>query len=182
MILDIILGGIIGIEAIRGIKKGGIKELMGMVGVGVGILLGLRYYWWVGELLGWRKGFLWNILGFLIIFVGVILVTVIIRGVTMSVINLLNIGIVDRVCGGVSGVIKGGIIVVIICVVLSLSRWGEKIVLSSRIGNKVFYYLHWIKKIEPKLEKKKLPVCLGSSVVEHILGKDGVVGSIPIPG
>jgi uncharacterized membrane protein required for colicin V production len=73
--LDIVFANILISSVAEGLKRGFARTALGLAAVIVGLVCGLWFYRSVGALFGTHVGTTWaNMFGFLIIFVGVILV------------------------------------------------------------------------------------------------------------
>ena len=120
-LLDIVLATIIGFCLIRGIFRGLIKELSSIIGVVAGFYAAYSYYPLVANLLKrWiaDTGYA-NIIGCLVIFVGVY-ISISIAGVLIKyLMNIVFLGWTDRICGLIFGTLKGVLIVSVIVVLLT---------------------------------------------------------------
>ena len=118
---DILVVVIVGYGLVRGLFRGLVKEVASIIGVIGGFYLAYSYY----SLIGTHLGLLTSnesyqmIIGFLIIFCGVL---IIVAGLAMIIKYLLKIaylGWVDRIGGLVFGAIKGVLIVSILFLMLT---------------------------------------------------------------
>lgn len=118
---DILVVIIVGYGLVRGLFRGLVKEVASIIGVLGGFYLAFSYYRNLGAYLGWVTS---NenyqlIIGFLIIFCGVLIV---VAGLAMIIKYLLKIafmGWADRVGGVVFGLVKGVLIVSILFLMLT---------------------------------------------------------------
>ncbi|RJQ85692.1 MAG: CvpA family protein [Desulfobacteraceae bacterium] len=119
--LDYVLALILGYCLVRGIFRGLIKELTSIIGVLGGFYFAFTYYphmakplrVWVG---GAGPA---NIIGFLILFVGVYLVISILGSIIKYLMNIAFLGWTDRVLGALFGALKGVLIVAVMIAMLT---------------------------------------------------------------
>ncbi|MFC1857792.1 CvpA family protein [Thermodesulfobacteriota bacterium] len=119
--LDILISVIIGFCLIRGIFRGLVKELSSIIGVFAGFYFAYTYYPEVAKLLSrWisNEGYL-NILSFLIVFCGLVLIIGILGIVIRYLLKITFLGWVDRICGAGFGFMKGILIVSVLLVVFT---------------------------------------------------------------
>jgi membrane protein required for colicin V production len=120
-LLDIVLATIIGFCLVRGIFRGLIKELSSIVGVVAGFYAAYSYYPWFSRFLRrWidDPGYA-NILGCLILFVGIYLAVSAVGVIIKYLMNIVFLGWTDRLCGLVFGTLKGVLIVSVIVILLT---------------------------------------------------------------
>ncbi len=111
--LDIVIVVVLGFCLIRGIFRGLIKELSSIIGVFGGFYASYTYYTVAADFLsGWISNTAYlNILGFLIIFCGVFIAISILGIIIRYLFKVAALGLIDRICGGGFGMIKGILIV-----------------------------------------------------------------------
>lgn len=118
---DIFIIIVLGYSVIRGLFRGLVKEVSSIIGVLGGFYAAYSYYPMVAKLLSGivtEQSYL-NILSFLIIFCGIL---IIISGLGVVIKYLLNVtflGWIDRICGVGFGLIKGVLIVTVIFIILT---------------------------------------------------------------
>lgn len=120
-LLDIVLAAIIAFCLIRGIFRGLVKELSSIIGVVAGFYAAYSYYPLTARFLNrWiaDTGYA-NILGCLILFLGVYIGISIIGVLMKYLMNIVFLGWTDRVCGLIFGTLKGVLIVSVIVVLLT---------------------------------------------------------------
>ena len=119
--LDIVIVVILGFCLIRGIFRGLIKELSSIVGVLGGFYGAFTYYPQVAQLLSrWVSSPAYrNILGFLAIFCGVLLIVGIIGVVIKYLLRVASLGWADRISGAVFGLLKAVLIASVLLVSLT---------------------------------------------------------------
>ena len=110
-----------GYMIVRGIFRGIIKEFSSIIGVFAAFLLALAYYIDLSDLLGeWfsNTDYL-NIIGFFIIFCGVLIFVSILASVIKYFLNISFLGWVDRLLGLGFGLLKSVLIVSVVMFVLT---------------------------------------------------------------
>ena len=118
---DILIIVILGYSLVRGLFRGLVKELSSIIGVLGGFYAAYTYY---KVLAGLLAGFIHdtsylNILSFLVIFCGVLIVIGVLGVVIKYLLNIAFLGWVDRIGGVVFGVLKGVLIVSILFITLT---------------------------------------------------------------
>lgn len=132
--LDIACFSILGIFLALGVYRGLIRSVSSLVAIIAGLILAKRYYDVVSELLGFlhisdSRGIIGYILVFLLFYIGI--------KIAIHFIHLISkasgLKPVDRVLGGLFGLIKGIIIAVIIISLLQMVLPKESAVLKNSI-------------------------------------------------
>ena len=120
-LLDYILAVILAYCLIRGIFRGLVKELSGLIGVLGGFYFAFNYYPQMTKTLGrWISTTAYaQILSFLILFFGVYLAVSIAGGIIKYLMNIAWLGWTDRLTGAFFGAIKGVLIVAVIAAILT---------------------------------------------------------------
>jgi membrane protein required for colicin V production len=120
-LFDIICIIILGFCFIRGIFRGLIKEVSAIVGVLGGFYGAYTYYPNMSVLLTrWISNTAYlNIVSFLVIFCGVLIVVNIIGIIIKYLLNVIFFGWLDRLAGACFGVVKGALIVSVIFIALT---------------------------------------------------------------
>jgi len=118
---DIIIIIILGFCVIRGVFRGLIKELSSIIGVMGGFYAAYSYYMVLARPLSrWISNVAYrNILSFLIIFCGILIIISILGVVIKYVLNIAFLGWVDRICGAGFGIIKGILIASVLLITLT---------------------------------------------------------------
>lgn len=111
--LDIVIIIFLAITVITGLSKGLIKTIIPLVGVIVAVVLAGRFY---GSVANWLSHSLHsdsqaNIVGFTIIFVAVVLVSLIAASLLSKFLSLLMLGWIDKLGGAVLGFMIGGFVI-----------------------------------------------------------------------
>jgi membrane protein required for colicin V production len=118
---DILIIVILGYSLVRGLFRGLVKELSSIVGVLGGFYAAYTYY---NVLAGWLSRLIHdisylNILSFLIIFCGVLIIVGVLGVIIKYLLNIAFLGWIDRIGGVVFGVLKGILIVSILFITLT---------------------------------------------------------------
>ena len=118
---DILIIVILGYSLVRGLFRGLVKEVSSLIGVLGGFYAAYTYYKVLAGLLAGLihdTSYL-NILSFLIIFCGVLIVVGVLGVIIKYLLNISFLGWVDRIGGVVFGVLKGVLIVSILFITLT---------------------------------------------------------------
>ncbi len=118
---DILIIVILGYSLVRGLFRGLVKELSSIVGVLGGFYAAYTYYNVLAGLLSrliHDISYL-NILSFLIIFCGVLIIVGVLGVIIKYLLNIAFLGWIDRISGVVFGVLKGILIVSILFITLT---------------------------------------------------------------
>ncbi len=118
---DIFIVIVMSYSIIRGLFRGLVKEVSSIIGVLGGFYAAYSYYPLVAKLLTGiikDQSYL-NILSFLIIFCGILIVISILGVVIKYLLNVAFLGWIDRICGVGFGLIKGVLIVTVIFIILT---------------------------------------------------------------
>ncbi|MFO7643521.1 MAG: CvpA family protein [Desulfosarcina sp.] len=118
---DILIVTILAFGLIRGVFRGLIRELSSIVGVLAGFYAAYTYYPHLANLMSaWisNPAYL-NISSYLVIFSIVVMVVAVLAVVVKYLLNIAFLGWVDRICGGLFGVLKGALVICVIFIVLT---------------------------------------------------------------
>jgi len=118
---DILILVILGYSLIRGLFRGLVKEISSLIGVFGGFYAAYTYYQFLAGLLsGLIQDISYlNILSFLILFCGVLIVVSVLGVIIKYLLNIAFLGWVDRVGGVVFGLAKGILIVSVLFISLT---------------------------------------------------------------
>jgi len=118
---DIIVIVIISFCVIRGVFRGLIKELSSIIGVLGGYYFAYSYYMVLAKHLSrWISNTSYlNILSFLIIFSGILILISILGVVIKYILKIAYLGWVDRICGAGFGITKAILIVSVLLITLT---------------------------------------------------------------
>ena len=109
--LDIVFAIILIASVLEGLKKGLTRTAIGLAAVIVGLFCGLWFYGTVGAAFGTYIARPWtNVLGFLIVFVGVILLGSLLAALIAKLLKLVHLSWLDRLLGGAFGVLRGALV------------------------------------------------------------------------
>lgn len=119
--LDYILVTILGFCLVRGIFRGLVKEVSGIVGVLAGFYFAYTYHGHLSALLvGWLPpGGYAGIVGFLILFVGIYLAINLLAALLKYLLNIASMGWTDRIGGLLVGGVKGVLILAVLVAMLT---------------------------------------------------------------
>ena len=139
---DVFIILIMGYSIVRGLFRGLVKEVSSIIGVLGGFYAAYSYYPMVAKLLSGiidEQSYL-NILSFLIVFCGILIIISILGVVIKYLLNVAFLGWVDRICGLGFGLIKGVLIVTVIFIILTtfLSK-GAPIIKKSILAPHVIW-------------------------------------------
>jgi len=118
---DIVVIIILAVSVIGGVFRGLIKELSSIIGVLGGFYGAYSYYMVLAKPLArWvsNPAYL-NILSFLIIFCGILIIISILGVIIKYILNIAFLGWVDRICGAGFGIIKGILIASVLLITLT---------------------------------------------------------------
>jgi membrane protein required for colicin V production len=118
---DILIIVILGYSFVRGLFRGLVKEVSSIIGVLGGFYAAYSYYVELSKLFSKliRNSAYLNILSFLIIFCGILIIVSIIGIIIKYLLNIAFLGWVDRICGVGFGIIKGILIVAVLFITLT---------------------------------------------------------------
>ncbi|MGD8665573.1 MAG: CvpA family protein [Desulfobacterales bacterium] len=118
---DIFIIIVLSYSIIRGLFRGLVKEVSSIIGVLGGFYAAYSYFPMAAKLLAGivkDESYL-NILSFLIIFCGILIIISILGVVIKYLLNVAFLGWIDRICGVGFGLIKGVLIVTVIFIILT---------------------------------------------------------------
>ncbi len=135
-ILDIILVLIVFLSILLGIWKGFIRELFSLVFFILAVVLSFSFYQLPGNLLNryLKSRDLSNFVGFITIFVLVVIVGILVTYWLRKLFTLGPFKAIDRVLGGVFGLIRGILIASIIVFALVVFPVRKDLVVKSRLS------------------------------------------------
>ena len=171
--LDIIIGIILIIFALGGLRNGVIREAFSLIafigGIYGAILLSDLVGTWLGKIINVSPEWM-SVISFIIVFVGLALLINWLGGIIANLVENLSLGFIDKIGGIVFGIAKGFLLVGVM--ILLLDFFGIKDVLNkeTREGSKLYKNSEkvaswiyenkdgWIKTIDKEYEKieKKL--------------------------
>lgn len=139
---DVFIILVLAYSTVRGLFRGLVKEVSSIIGVLGGFYAAYSYYPMVAKLLSGlvaEQSYL-NILSFLIIFCGILIIISILGVVIKYLLNVAFLGWIDRVCGVGFGLIKGVLIVTVLFIILTtfLSK-GAQLIKKSILAPHVIW-------------------------------------------
>jgi membrane protein required for colicin V production len=126
---DIIVGILLILAALKGLKNGLVKELAGLAALLLGIIFAVQFSDRTSEFLsGFFHTQYMGVIAFLLTFVLVVVIVHLIAHVLHRLINAVALGVFDRILGLVFGVVKAGFIISIVLLGLEIFGLEESIV------------------------------------------------------
>lgn len=127
---------------IRGLSKGFIIELASLIGLVLGILAAWYFSGYASDFL--KEYFTLNeqtlrIISCIVIFLAVMLVVYLIGKVTEKIIDLAMLGWLNKILGGIMGLLKGIVLVSIILFIIERTDSGEKLIKPNVKEKSMFY-------------------------------------------
>jgi membrane protein required for colicin V production len=161
---DILIIVILGYSLVRGLFRGLVKELSSIIGVLGGFYAAYTYYQVLAGLLAGLihdTAYL-NILSFLAIFCGVLIVIGVLGVIIKYLLNIAFLGWVDRIGGFVFGVLKGVLIVSILFITLTaFLPKGAAFIKNSELAPHVSWVSEKMAKVISKEMKQDFKAKLG---------------------
>ena len=135
---DIAIIVLMGYTIIRGIFRGFIREIAGIIGLLAGFYIAYGYYGHLSPLLErWISDPAYrDITAFIIVFCATALLIIGLGMLVRLIVKMLLLGVVDRIFGAVFGAVKGALIVSLLLVVLVnfLPAGGADLIARSRLA------------------------------------------------
>jgi len=105
--IDLTLALAMIISIITGLHAGFARTAVGFLASLLGLVFGLHYYHVVGHSLHISKTGIANLIGFLIVFFGIVILGSVVTGMLAKFIRSLDLVWLDRLLGGAFGVVRG---------------------------------------------------------------------------
>jgi len=146
--LDYLLLALIGGSVLAGLIKGLARSLIGLVAAIAGFLCGLWFYGVVGsffyEYLSSRR--LAHLVGFALIFVGIVLLGVVLAAVTGRLLRWAHLSWLDHLMGGVFGLLRGALVAaaLIVAVMAFAPKPPPRSVAGSRLAPYLLQAARWM--------------------------------------
>jgi len=138
---DIIFITILGIFTILGVWKGFFREILGLVGVVFGAFLAIIGFGPLSKILHRNipeiPSAIWVFLSFLIIFIGVYLLSRLSASLLAKLSKMVLLGWLNRLLGGVVGALKGAIFISLFLLLLGFLPFQDSL---KNIRNDSFFY------------------------------------------
>jgi len=126
---DIIVGILLILAALKGLKNGFVKELAGLAALLLGIIIAVQFS---DVMANFLSGFFYSghmgIIAFLLTFIVVVVVVHLLANLLHTLINAVALGVFNRLLGLVFGFIKAGFLISIILLGLEVFGLEESIV------------------------------------------------------
>ena len=161
---DIIIIVILGYSLVRGIFRGLVKEVSSIIGVLGGFYAAFTYYTILAKFLSGliKETAYLNILSFLIIFCGVLIIVGILGVIIKYLLNIAFLGWVDRIGGVGFGLVKGILIASILFITLTaFLPKGSAFLKNSMLAPHVSWASEKMAKIVSKEMKQDFTAKLG---------------------
>ncbi len=156
MIIDIIIGIVLIVSIAIGIKRGFVKELSVVAGLVLGFYFASQHYLELEKYLFRTspQSTTHHIICFLIILVVVFFVVFLLGLLLQKIIQLIMLGWLDKILGGIFGVVKGAIIVwLILLLVVSIFPDTQKSLNKSFLATRIMEIGSKISKLQIKTPK-----------------------------
>lgn len=150
--VDIGIAVVIAFCVIRGFFRGFIKEIFSLMGALAGFYIACIYYPDAATLLvKWAPNLPYeNIIGFILIIIGIVIVSSLLGVGIRYLLNIIFLGWVDRVCGILFGTAKGVLIVSMILLALAaFVPEFDTMIKSSRLAPEVTRFSEQMIRIVP---------------------------------
>ena len=155
---DMVVVVVLGFALIRGAFRGIIREAAAISGVLGGFYAAFAFY---GRLAPVFSGFVENphyryVAAFLVLFCGVFAAAMLLGLLIRTLVQLMLLGVVDRACGALFGVVKGVIVVSLLFVVLTafLPRTSAALAEDSKLAPHVDMVAAGIMRVIPDEAKR----------------------------
>ena len=154
---DILIIVILGYSLVRGLFRGLVKEVSSIIGVFGGFYAAYTYYKIVAKLFSGLindVSYL-NILSFLIIFCGVLIVVSVLGVIIKYLLNIAFLGWVDRIGGLIFGITKGILIVSVLFISLTaFLPKGSAIIKNSELAP----HVSWVSENMAKVVSQEMKI------------------------
>lgn len=139
--LDIVVLLIIGLSVLTGLTRGFARVGIGMVAAVMGVILGLWFHGSIGSffLEYVSAPYVANFLGFVIIFVGFLILGAAVGALLAHLFRWAGLGWLDRLIGGAFGLLRG--VVVAAVLILVLMAFSQKPPPTSIVQSRVAPYI-----------------------------------------
>ena len=141
--IDIIIAVLLAIGLVSGLRDGLVKQVAGLAGIIGGLLLGRMFYLPVGEWLCTTLSIsieAAHITAFILILIVVPLLLNLVGWVVAKILSAISLGWMNRLLGGVVGVLKFALLVGVIITGIELFDTHEVLVSEQKKEASIFYY------------------------------------------
>ncbi|MEI6383591.1 MAG: CvpA family protein [Betaproteobacteria bacterium] len=164
--LDWVLLVVVGVTVLMGLMRGLIKEVISLLGWFAAFIVSPMYAHPLGMWLPMQGASeqLRECVGFLLIFVGVLIVASFLAMVIKKMVSVVGLGLVDRLFGAVFGLLRGALIIAVAMVVIKLTPLQNMKMLQESKGIQLAaQVMAWIKPWVPSDLGKFVVLCVESS-------------------
>ncbi len=159
--IDIAILGIIAVFTIKGLFRGAINETIGLVGLVVSLIAGIKLMSNVAELLDRvldiPPGFI-TLLSFLLVFVSLQIAAQVLSFVLHKIVKFTFMRPIEKLVGGIIGLAKGGVITSLLVLLVSIIPFSDQI-LPNRDQSLLY---EPVKKLAPRMFNMMMAVVPGS--------------------
>jgi len=150
---DVVLVLILALSAVAGLRSGFARVVVGLIATVVGFLAGFWCYRIVAAtFMPWVKtATIANLLGFLVIFIGVLILGALIAAVLSRIFKWVGLSWFDHLLGGAAGFVRGVIVVAVLAdVIIAFSPWSTPSALQqSRVLPYTGAISSWLAELAP---------------------------------
>ena len=142
--IDLFISSFLLYGLIRGLFKGFISEIASVIGLVLGIYLATRYnsdlsnYLISKQFLSWEEGYI-IILSNIIIFILTLLIVSVLGKVATKLAKLVALGLFNKILGGIFGLLKNILILIIVIFIFNLANNSLKIIEQDKLELSIFY-------------------------------------------
>jgi len=157
-LLDLILIIIVILSVMLGIIKGFIREIFSLIFFVIAIILSFLYYKEIGNIFAGsvKNRNVANFIGFMVIFTVILLTGAIVTYLLKRIFNIGPLKSVDRILGGVFGLIRGILIGAIIIFGAIMFKINKNVINTSKFSPYIVEVIEYVLEIESGLGKEKI--------------------------
>ncbi len=157
-LLDLILIIIVVLSVMLGIIKGFVREVFSLIFFVIAIILSFLYYKEVGSIFAGsvKNRNIADFIGFIIIFIVILITGSIVTYLLKRIFNIGPLKSVDRILGGVFGLIRGILIGAIIVFGAIMFKVNKNVIKASKFSPCIVEVIEYVLDIESGLEKEKI--------------------------
>ena len=182
-ILDIVIFIIIFVLSIYGLIRGLVKEIVSIISIVLGLNIALHWYEEAARYLAFLKNQnQQNILGFIIVFIGVSLLLSLLGKLVGLILKGIKLGCLDHLLGLVLGFVKGVVVAcVILMVLVSFLPPSNKVLAESQLAPTMISLTKTIATLAPSGLKEQFTVKLDKikKVWSHGSAIDTLLKALP---
>lgn len=142
-ILDIVLGALLAIGLIRGLMKGAIVEVASLLALLLGIYGAINFSFYavdfLNQYLDWGASYI-TITAFILTFILIVLAVTLVGKFFTRLAKLMALGLVNRLLGGIFGVLKTGFILSVILLFLASISSHNRLLDPATIEQSILYH------------------------------------------